>query len=179
MTRPLSRSQPFDDVYRSHAATVYRYCLSQVGSPHDAEDLASEVFVSAFREYERTRPDAALPWLLRIARNTVIEHYRRRARRGNVLTRILGRVTEEGLDADLETGAEAEVVLRDEIRLALAAMGRLRPRDRELAGMRIAAGLSYGEIGRVLSISEHAATVATHRAVERLRAIIERTGARK
>ncbi|HEX6684105.1 MAG TPA: sigma-70 family RNA polymerase sigma factor [Candidatus Limnocylindrales bacterium] len=162
-------SPPFDDVYRDYAATVYRYCLSQVGNQHDAEDLASEVFVSAFRDYERTRPDATLPWLLRIARNAVIDHYRRRARRGSVLARFLGRVSEVDLDADVE----AEVVLRSEIQAVLAAMGRLRERDRELVGMRIAAGLSFGEIGRVLRISEHAATVATHRALQRLRAIVE------
>lgn len=41
----------FEDVYRTHAARVYRYCLSQVSSTHDAEDLAADVFASACRAY--------------------------------------------------------------------------------------------------------------------------------
>jgi RNA polymerase sigma factor (sigma-70 family) len=63
---------------------------------------------------------------------------------------------------------EGEVVLRDEVRRALAAMTHLSDKDRTVIGLRIAAGLPYAEVGAVLGISEHAATMACKRALARL-----------
>jgi len=160
-------SPPFDEVYRTHATRVYRYCLSQVGNPIDAEDLTAEVFASAFAAYPAARlaDGVVLPWLLRIARNEVIDHRRRRTRRSALLTRFFG----GGSEVDHAVDVESEVVLRDELRQVLAAMGQLSERDRALIGLRLAAGLPYAEIGEVVGISEHAATVATQRALQRLR----------
>jgi len=157
----------FERVYREHSARVYRYCLSQVGNVSDAEDLAAEVFAAAFANYQNARfaEGIVLPWLLRIARNEVIDHRRRHHRRGALLVRMFGGES----DLDRSADVEGEVVLRDELRQALAAMAQLSERDQTLIGLRVAAGLPYAEIGAVVGISEHAATVATKRALQRLR----------
>ena len=63
---------------------------------------------------------------------------------------------------------EGEVVLRDEVRRALAAMTHLAEKDRTVIGLRIAAGLPYAEVAAVLGVSEHAATMACKRALARL-----------
>jgi RNA polymerase sigma factor (sigma-70 family) len=174
-TRPVTRpSSPvgigpprFDEVYREHAARVYRFCLSQVRDPAEAEDIAAEVFVSALSAYERTRPDAGdmQPWLLRIARNEIIDRERRRQRRSLVLARFFS----GGSEMDPTVNVEAQVLLRDELKRVLDVMKQLSARDRLLIGLRLAADLPYAEIGAVVGISEHAATVATRRAVKRLR----------
>jgi RNA polymerase sigma factor (sigma-70 family) len=160
----------FDEVYREHVARVYRFCLSQVRNATEAEDLAAEVFVSALAAYERTRPDAAdvQAWLLRIARNEIIDRERRRKRRSLLLARFFSG------ESDIDHGAdvEHEVVLRDELRRVLDVMKRLSARDRLLVGLRLAADLPYAEIGEVLGMSEHTATVATRRALQRLRAFL-------
>ena len=162
---------PFEQVYRDHAARVYRYCLSQVSNVSDAEDLAAEVFAAAFAKYDGARfaEGVVLPWLLRIAHNEVIDHRRRRTRRSALLVRFFGG------ESDLDTSAdvEGEVVLRDELRQVLGGMRKLSERDRTLIGLRIAAALPYAEIGAVVGISEHAATVATKRALQRLRHHVE------
>jgi RNA polymerase sigma-70 factor (ECF subfamily) len=161
---------PFEQVYREHAARVFRYCLSQVGNASDAEDLSAEVFAAAFAGYQAIRnADGVLPWLLRIARNEVIDHRRRRTRRSALLVRFFG------ADSELDTSAnvESEVVSRDELRQVVAAMRHLSDRDRTLIGLRIAADLPYCEIGVVLGLSEHTAMVATRRALQRLRKRLE------
>src|SRR5215469_893871 len=73
---------PFEEVYRCHAGSVHRFCLSQVCDQAVAEDLTHETFVRAFVAYERVRPDldAARAWLLAIARNLCTDHHRRRGR---------------------------------------------------------------------------------------------------
>ncbi len=49
-------------------------------------------------------------------------------------------------------------------------MDTLRERDRQLVGLRVAGGLSYAEAGQVVGMREGAAKMATHRALERVRA---------
>lgn len=167
---PLS----FEVVYRTHAARIYRFCLSQLGDPAEAEDLAAEVFVSAFAAYERTRPDpaAVAAWLSAIARNATIDHHRRRRRWSQLWARFLS----VGSEADPSVDVEAAVLRRDDLRLVIAASARLRERERLLVGLRIAAGLSYAEVGQVLGLTEHAATMATRRALSRLRQMCEGSG---
>jgi RNA polymerase sigma-70 factor (ECF subfamily) len=156
----------FEQVYRDHAGRVFRYCLSQVSNRGDAEDLAADVFAAAFHAYAAAElaPGTVLAWLLRIARNAVIDHRRRHTRRSALLARFFGGETE----ADQRTNVEGEVVLRDEVRQALAAMAHLSEKDRTVLGLRIAAGLPHNEVAAVLGISEHAATMASKRALARL-----------
>lgn len=160
----------FDDVYRRYAGTVYRFCLSQVRNPAEAEDVAAEVFVSAFAAYDRTRPSGedVQAWLFRIARNEIIDRARSRRRRSTVLARFFTTRTE----ADHATDVEAHALLRAELRHTLGVMRRLSARDQLLVGLRLAADLPYAEIGSVLGMSEHTATVATRRAVQRLRGLL-------
>ena len=163
----------FDDVYRCHAARVYRYCLSQVSNRTDAEDIAADVFAAAFRAYPAADLTGAsvLAWLLRIAHNTVIDHRRRHTRRSALLNRFFAAESE----ADTSVNVEGEVMFRDEVRRTLAAIAHLSERDRTVIGLRIAAGLPFTEVGAVLGISEHAATMASKRALARLRRHLEAT----
>jgi len=158
-------------VYRSHSARVYRYCLSQVSDRGDAEDVAADVFAAAFRAYAKAELEAGavLPWLLRIAHNAVIDYRRKKTRRRAVLVRFFANESE----TDDRTDVEGEVVFRDEVAQALRAMRHLSERDRTIIGLRIAAGLPYAQVGTVLGLSEHAATVATKRALARLRKHLE------
>jgi len=169
---PVRDTAPaFEEVYQSNAARVYRYCLSQVSDRSDAEDLAADVFAAAYRAYPSADLPAGtvLPWLLRIARNAIIDHRRKHTRRSALVSRFFGASSE----ADPAVDVVGEVVLRDEVRQAIGAMRHLSDKDRTVIGLRVAAGLPYAEVGAVLGISEHAATMATTRALTRLRRHLE------
>jgi RNA polymerase sigma factor (sigma-70 family) len=155
---------PFDEVYREHADAVFRFCVSQVRDPTVAEDVTGDVFASAFTAYQRVRPepDGVRPWLFRIARNAVIDQYRREGRRRSLLARI-------GRDRHYPASVEDSAEQRSDLRSVCAAIDRLRERDRQLVGLRVAAGLSYAEVAAVLGMREGTAKMATHRALERVR----------
>jgi RNA polymerase sigma factor (sigma-70 family) len=159
---------PFAQVYEAHAASVYRYCLAQLGDAHAAEDAAADAFGKAYAAWERSPDgdaDGVRRWIFRIARNAAVDQRRRRRRR--VL--LLGRLGQGGNGAvDVETVA----ALRAELRAALAAVGGLGRRDRELVGLRCAGGLSYAEIAGLIGTTEDAARTATHRALRRVRAAL-------
>jgi RNA polymerase sigma factor (sigma-70 family) len=164
----------FEDVYREHAAGVYRFCLSQLRDPSRAEEAAASALASACLSFERVRPAAAAvrPWLFRIARNAVVDEARR-TRRSRLLFDRLRNRSEPALDVEDLTA------LREDVRAVAVAAAALPARDRTVIGLRAAAGLSHAEVAELMGISEAAAKVAAHRALHRLRGRVERTGERR
>lgn len=154
---------PFEEIYRRHAAQIYRFCLLQLRNAAAAEDAAADVFVSALRAYDRApRGEGTRFWLLRIARNAVISHHRREARRQRLLQLARGgrRLAEDVDDI---------FAVREEVRRVSAVVAHMRERDRLFIGLRVAAQMSYDEIGEFVGISEDAAKMGTHRALKALR----------
>ena len=157
---------PFTGVYEAHADAVFRYCLALLGDAAAAEDVAAEAFSNAYAAWPllaEEDPDGVRRWIFRIARNAAVDQHRRRRRRSLLLGRLGGAAS-----VDVETVA----ALRAELRSALAAVGALGRRDRELVSLRVAAGLSFAEIAGLVGISEQAARTATHRALQRVRAAL-------
>jgi RNA polymerase sigma-70 factor, ECF subfamily len=142
---------------------IYRACLRILGRPHDAEDVAQEAFLAAFKSIGSFRGDGSVRgWLLRIATR---QAFRRLSQRR--ATADIGAVGEPLL---ADTSAEPTRVVvaaerRGEIRRAVAA---LPDPYRETVALRFFGELSLAEIaeatGRPLN------TVKTHlrRGLERL-----------
>jgi len=154
----------FEEVYRRHSADVLRFCIFQLRDLSTAEDVAADVFVSAFLAYERTRPaeDGVRVWLIRIARNAVIDYQRRNQKWRRVMSALIR-------DRDSRIGdVEALAGSNETIRELTSAMAGLRKRERLLISLRYGADLSFDQVGAVLGMSPKAASTATSRAVERL-----------
>ena len=76
-------ARAFGRLYDEYAARVYAFVRSRTDSAQDAEDITATVFLKAW-EAIGTYDDRGLPfaaWLFRIARNAVIDEYRRKAHR--------------------------------------------------------------------------------------------------
>ncbi len=145
--------------------TVYRTCLRILGRPHDAEDVAQESFLMAYRSLSTYRGEGPLGgWLQRIATRHA---YRRLGQR---------RETAE-LQPELALGAPSTdplaITLAGErqrsVRLAVAA---LREPYREVVALRFFAEMSLEEIAATTRRPVN--TVKTHlrRGLERLRPLI-------
>jgi RNA polymerase sigma-70 factor, ECF subfamily len=141
----------FDALYRRYLEPVYRYVRIQVPHLEDAADLTQQIFLQALDAlptYQaRGLPFAA--WLFRIARNAVIDSYRRR--KG-------GAVSFELLPEDLHPVAGNDdpltLVLEREREQRLHALVRaLPPHKQELLLLRFAGQLSSSEIALVVGRS--------------------------
>ena len=66
-----------EEAYRRWGALIHTVAQRATGSPHDADDIAQAVFVSAWRGRHRYSPDhAALPaWLLGITKRRIADHW--------------------------------------------------------------------------------------------------------
>jgi RNA polymerase sigma factor (sigma-70 family) len=140
-----TRTADFDRLYRHHAASVYRYAFAVLGNRADAEDVAQQTFLKAYRAIAQgTRPRKPENWLLKIAHNEVRRHLRASQ----------ARALEVELDERLEhpeperTGPSLADVLR--------ALQHLPPAQRSALVMREFEGRSYAEIAEILGITQSA-----------------------
>ena len=156
----------FEALYRACRDDVFAYAATLLRDPAAAEDVTALAFERAYRKrrtFDRRRGEERA-WLFGIARNAALDELRRRRR-------IAALTAEPRAEEELED--HAEVALR---RTALRnALSRLPARDRELVALKFHAGLSNGEIARVLGVSESAAGTRLHRAIEKLRKACDET----
>ena len=68
----------FSEAYDDHVWDVYGFLGYRLNSREETEDLTQVTFERAFKAWERFDPERASvkTWLLAIARNAVIDHYR-------------------------------------------------------------------------------------------------------
>src|SRR6266545_2314226 len=65
--------EAFDRLVEKYQRDVYRLCYRYVNNHQDANDMAQEVFLKAYRALDRFRGDSAFStWLYRIAVNTCL-----------------------------------------------------------------------------------------------------------
>lgn len=145
----------FAAIYRRYHQDLYRFCLTIVRDPQDAQDALQNTMVKALRALPgETRTIRLRPWLYRVAHNEAIEVLRRR-REG------------EELDPELAVGGgepSEAAATRERLRHLLDDLGELPERQRSALVMRELAGLGFGEIGAALETSEGAARQAVYEA---------------
>ena len=134
-----------DELYRAHAAEVYRYVYAVLGNRADAEDVTQTTFVNALRALERgERPRKPANWLITIAHNLIRQRFRQQQSRPRQVE----------LDHDLPTleadddGPSIEDLVR--------ALQRIPETQREALVLREMEGRSYKEISAILEVSETA-----------------------
>ena len=154
---------PFEDLYRDYMGRVYAYVRAQVGSSADAEDITAQAFMNAYRAYPRFEPQHSTPaaWLFRIARNATLDHFRAGGRRERLRRTI---EQQPVLEEDPATAAEE----RMQYRALLVHVARLPERQRDAISLRHS-GLSFEEVGVLMTCSEDAAKMLYHRGLKALR----------
>jgi RNA polymerase sigma-70 factor (ECF subfamily) len=142
--------------YTTHRSLVYGIALSIVRNPHDAEDVAHDVFVKLLTRLDRCQPtQATFPaWLACVARNEALDHLRRTTRRRY-------EPIDDAVVPDREHSYDAAIVTD--------AIARL-PRDqREVLVLRHVAGLKPGEIAGYLVRTPASVNGLLHRGTGALR----------
>jgi RNA polymerase sigma-70 factor (ECF subfamily) len=142
---------------------IYRYVSYRVGDGPEAEDITSETFERAIRyreSYDSSRGDPAA-WLIGIAQRC-----------------IAGASRPLVVDPDAaEKAAPGRMDEEVQQRLTLkAALATLSDRDQELLALRYGADLTAKQIAGVLELKVNAVEVSLHRALGRLREILESEG---
>ncbi len=168
-----ARPDEFTELYRRHAASVFRYAASRLGREH-AEDLMSETFLVALERLERfdSAFASALPWLLGIATRLI-----RRKRRDEVVTwRVIAAEGGLGGEGSARAGHDPSDAADSRIDAGRAAgtladaMIALPKRDRDVLALAAWSDLDTAGIAEALGIPEGTVRSRLHRARAQLRA---------
>lgn len=155
----------YEALMRGHEQAAFRTAFLIVGSAADAEDVAQEAFLKAYRALGRFRAGSPFrPWLLRIVGNEARNHLRAAGRRAFHQQRAL---VLEAVPAEQTT--DAEVLRRDERRRVLAAVERLNERERTAILGRYFIGLTDAEAAAALGVPRATVKMRTWRALQKLR----------
>lgn len=160
---PIALSALFDEALPQ----VYRYLRARCGSTVLAEELASATFVQAALEQSK-HPDKTLSigWLITVARNKLVDHWRHQA----VVERHLALIEGERVDPPDPWDA---VLDRQRATPVLAS---IPPHYRAALTLRYLDDLSVPECAEVLDRSVHATESLLVRARTAFRAAYEETG---
>jgi RNA polymerase sigma-70 factor (ECF subfamily) len=139
---------------------IFGFCYLRLGDWHEAEDVASQVFLNTLtslpRFESRGTEDTFRAWLFGIARNLVgTSHRHRSTHKKEPIELAAGAIDAKNAPDELAVAAEEHEQL-------LWLMNQLAPDQRELLELRLA-GLSAVEIGRVLGRTPEAVRKAQSR----------------
>lgn len=161
--------EAFSQLVLRHQVAVRACLVMRMDNPHDAEDLAQETFVLAFRklaEFDSAHPFGA--WLRGIAFNLLRNHQRKRRSRPTVALSDLEAVVDEAVDAARESGGEA-----DRYAAIRECLERLDGQSRELVKARYEDDVEVAELCRRLGKKHSAVTMHLHRIRLQLRNCME------
>lgn len=162
-----SKTVAFADLYDEHIWRVYGFLSYRLASRDDAEDLTQQTFERALRAWERFDPRraSAATWLLTIARNLLIDHYRQD--RSGLAERV------EDADAQGKLGSVSPLEKTPGVGLEpklAAALEELEARERELIALRFGGDLTGPEIAELTGLSVANVQQILSRSLRRLRA---------
>ncbi|GAB4481785.1 MAG: hypothetical protein Kow0088_24290 [Anaerolineales bacterium] len=164
-------TEAFAEIYDRYSEAIYRYLYAHLSHEQDAEDLTADVFLNLWRALPTYRPHKKVPFyvfLYRIARNRLIDYYRRQKIR---------EVEVESADPN------DEYIPSDSSPSMIAGMGisdlhhyllKLPADYRTILVLRFLNDLSYEETAQVMDRSYGAVRVLQHRALAALRDLMER-----
>ncbi|HTA08735.1 MAG TPA: sigma-70 family RNA polymerase sigma factor [Streptosporangiaceae bacterium] len=170
----LARAQSGDrdaleELCRENWLLVYRAVSRWASTQSEAEDLTQDVFVRAIQSLSSVRSEPPVPYrayLLRIARNLVIDRWRAREP-GTTSLHLLERSLSQS--EDLAIGPEATVVSRDEHQRLLDAIDRLPDAYSDVLRQRILLSRTAAEVGARTGRTANAIRQLQFRAMAALR----------
>jgi len=144
MSTVQSEDSAFEHLFTAEYARVVGIANRVLADPHEAEDVAQEVFID-FHRLHSASAQYAPAWLHRAAAHTALNRLRGARRR---LRREISQAAQEG-ERTVDPSQQLEV--NEDRRLVRRALARLAPKPAAVLVLR-ASGLSYAEVAQALGV---------------------------
>ena len=158
----------FAELYDLYVKRIYRFVYFKVAGHEEAEDIVSEVFLKSWNyiignSEKEVKSFSGL--LYRIARNSIIDYYRKRAG------------SPENLLEDQDVGDEGKwsIELNERIdnQQVIVAIRKLKQEYQEVLTLRYVDGLAIDEIAEITGKGNVAVRVTLHRALKKLKEFVK------
>ena len=145
----------WETLLKYHNRKIYNLCYRFTGRAVEAEDLTQEIFIKVFqtlKSYDEAQ-GAFTVWLSRVARNHLVDHYRRTKK-----DRVTSSLEDEAgvMERRPASGPppSGRVETREQREYLQAALDQLSPDLREAVILRDLNDLDYEEVAAVLSVPQ-------------------------
>ncbi len=168
-----------EELVETYQHTVFGFALRLAGNPQDAEEIAQDTFVRAYRALpgyseEQRRTLKTRPWLLQIALNV----FRNRVRTRRVATQPLELDDDDDhaplqFEGDWRERPDVQAETNERLSLLATQLGALPVHFRVAVVLRHVEGMAYGEIATVLEQPVGTVKAHVHRGTRLLRTALE------
>ncbi len=155
--------QALSDLYSRTRVAVYGFSLSYLKNGHDAEDITQDTFVQIWNHSSHyVSQGKPMAWILTIARNLSLEKLRKQSR------------IQDLSDNQRESFSIENPAFTTEDRVVLhAAFYSLSEEEQRVLLLHAVAGLKHREIAQILDLALPTVLSKYHRALKKLRLILE------
>ncbi len=163
----IGDSAALGKLYDAYFDRIYRFIYYRTSHQQTAEDITEEVFIKVFRALPTLKggPTKLSGWIFQIARNSVIDHYRK----ANPLVSI----DEAENIAAHESDAIDALQLQSDQRVIVTALEKLSSEQQQVIRLRFLEGFEIAEIAHMLRKSEGNIRIIQFRALTELRTILK------
>jgi RNA polymerase sigma-70 factor, ECF subfamily len=163
-----------ESLVEKYRRPLYGFIYNMTGGQDDADEIFQEVWCRVIAKFSLYRPDNFFGWLVRIARNLVIDRVRRRK---DVVS--LDAATPDGgtladVLSDGNRGPGQAAAAGELGRSIQAAVNTLPPEQKEVFVLRVQAGMAFKEIAVVQKVSINTALARMQYALAKLRPLLAR-----
>ena len=160
-----SDNEAFASLVKIYQNRIYGFLFHMTLSREDAEDLTQDTFINVYKNLYKFKKDRNfLPWALKIALNLYREYYTKKKKKGRELRF-------DDLPEQFLLSSEDSLLFvehGESLKEILSIIDELKKGQKEVFILKFSKGLTFKEIGEILSISESAARMKYFRAKESL-----------
>ncbi len=151
-----TKNERFEEYFQEYKNLIMRVVYDRTGDYHMAQEICQQVFVSFYTRMDKVPEDLVKAWLLKSARNAIIDFYRRRAAREEVIDGMtpLADVEEYVSESTLQT-YEEELATRELADKILRDVKRVNAQWYEILLLHCVDGLSFAEASERLGVPEN------------------------
>lgn len=162
----------FEEIYEKYHRDIFQFLFYLVRDRHKAEDLTQEVYIRVIKSIDRFEHRSSLKtWILSIARNVAIDHFRKEKKKRNML---LSQFEEKGFDIRDEQKIPEEIAVQnDQIQQLYRCLQLCTVDQQTVLIARFIQDLSIAETAEVLGWTQSKVKTTQHRAIKQLKKYME------
>lgn len=164
MENSKAEESSFEVLYANFFTPIYRYVFFRLQDKEAVMDIVQTVFLKAFQEGDKLRQDTALRFLYTVARNQVIDYWRKKR---SVHVENFDDFIEQQFDESQKT-PEQEIEMQRSAVILRDMVATLPEAQRDMITLHYLQELSYAEIATITGRSEESIRQAVSRGIKTL-----------